>query len=544
MLPGGEIEPAGVPGLDRAAVVAVLRDPASWLRAVRATPHLCPGGDDARLEVWRSFAEEVLDLDPGRTRLLLHHRLPAGARAVAWPLDPPPLPIDRLAPLAGLWHAALARTPLSATPARVAPVPKAPEEIARLITGLARRGPLSGRPGWSVGRPVLGAERVLLPILGGAEPFSLVVEPAERAHLPAFSGRNLAAGVLGEGWAPDVVDALGRLVLALDREGLAFPVARDARRVELFLSSACNLRCSFCMESERISQRSFMPWDTLEARIRGYAASGVELVQFMGGEATVHPRFVDALRLCRDLGLRTYVITNLLAWGDRAFAEATAPLLDEVMVSLHAFGEEAGARVTGQRGWWGRFQRAHTHFRETTGASRIRASTVLSRRSAPDLDAIADLLLALRPQRWIMGNAVPISGARLDAVDEGLTLTELRALRPALAALHARCANAGCQLVFFCFPHCVLGPELWDSTHDDIVGDQDLSDDAPRATEQVNFWSRADYDVTARPVTLGRTRPPICAGCARRGRCGGHFTDYFERHGTGELRPVEASEQA
>ena len=42
----------------------------------------------------------------------------------------------------------------------------------------------------------------------------------------------------------------------------------------------------------------------------------------------------------------------------------------------------------------------------------------------------------------------------------------------------------------------------------------------------------------AAAVTLGRTRPEVCRGCARERVCGGHFTDYFARHGTGELEPV------
>ena len=431
----------------------------------------------------------------------------------------------RSAPLAEVWQAALPRAPLGsehADPAR----PRSAGEVAEVLVKAW---------GVPVGQPVVRPRRVTVPVLAGADRFALVVEPKEAANAPIAVGRHLAVSVQGEGWAPELVDRLARVVLALDRQGLAF--SPEGSRVELFISSACNLRCSFCVETERISQRSFMPWETVEARIRAYAAQGVRLVQFMGGEATVHPRFADALRLCRSLGLRTYVITNLLSWADRAFAEEVTPLLDEIMVSVHAHGKESGAFVTGGASWWTRFQRAHANLLAVRGSARIQAATVLSRHSAPDLEAIAELVLALRPEQWVMGNGVPIAGARLDTLDESLTLTDLGAMRARFTALHRTCADRGCALVFFCFPHCVLGPDLWDHTHDAELDDQDLSAAAAARTEDVNFWSRSDYEAP-RSVTLGRTRPAECSGCAREKRCGGHFTDYFARFGVGEIRAV------
>ncbi len=143
-----------------------------------------------------------------------------------------------------------------------------------------------------------------------------------------------------------------------------------------------------------------------------------------------------------------------------------------------------------------------------------------------------------------MGSAVPVAGTRGDVVSENLTLTELRAMQPRLLALSRRCAAAGCRLVFFAFPHCVLGPELWNDSHDLVIGDQDLSDAAPAELEDVTFWSRADYLERPRPVTLGRTRPPECHNCNRSSLCGGHYGSYFEEQGTDELRPMRSEETA
>ena len=309
------------------------------------------------------------------------------------------------------------------------------------------------------------------------------------------------------------------------------------RRVEFLIANGCNIHCSFCCESDRIGEHRFMPWSAIEANLRRFSSLGYDLVQFLGGEATLHPRFIDALSLARELGLSTYVITNLLRWRDPDFALQVGPLLDEVMISLHAWGADAGEQVTGSATWWSAWRSAAEGARRTL-SGRIRASTVLTRHSVDDLEQIGEELLRFAPHAWIMGNAVPTAGTRTDPLDDLLPLTELAALRPRLLALSRRCAEAGCRLVFFAFPHCVLGPDLWDDAHDLVIDDQDLSDSAAASPEEVTFWSRSGALPAPTPVVLGRARLPECRGCLRESLCGGHFSAWFSRHGTGGLRPI------
>ena len=398
---------------------------------------------------------------------------------------------------------------------------------------------LEVNPRWTMGRPFTAHRRVYFPVTDATRSFQIVVEDATLASQSEFRGRHLALRAQGELPSPRVVNELGQIVMRLDAKGLSFPAGgTDAKRVELFISSACNLQCYFCIESERINSRSFMPWETIEKHLRENAARGVQLIQFMGGEATIHPRFVDALRLCRELGMRTFVITNLLRWARMDFAEEVKGLLDEVMISLHAFGDERGTHITGHSSWWRLFNTAFDNFLEHRGEERVRIATVMSRSNVDDLEKMAALWVRARPERWIMGNAVPIDGTRIPSEDEALRLSELRELQPKFIALSQSVRAHGCRLIFFCFPHCVLGESLWDDTHDDVLDDQDLSDNAAGEREDVNFWSRAEYHEAPKPVTLGRMRPESCSGCERRSRCGGHFSDYFRKFGTSEIVPV------
>lgn len=310
-----------------------------------------------------------------------------------------------------------------------------------------------------------------------------------------------------------------------------------AARVELFISSGCNLHCGFCVESERIQHKTWMPWEEIQARLVAARRDGITLVQFMGGEATLHPRFPDALRAARALGLRTYVITNLLRWEDPSFAAAVAPYLDEIMISMHAWGPEAGQMVTGRASWWPAFLVAREQARATLRA-RIKGSTVLTRHNVDDLEDIGESLLTFRPTAWVMGLGVPVQAARWDVLDHGFRLDELHGLQPRFLSLSRRFRDAGSRLIFFCIPHCVLGPELWDDGHDDHVGDQDLGDGADGRTASVHFWSRADYLDGPGTVRLGRSRAEPCRDCTRRTRCGGWFTDALDRWGAEGLNTV------
>lgn len=340
------------------------------------------------------------------------------------------------------------------------------------------------------------------------------------------------------------VQELARLIVAVDRKGLPLRLGEPrARRVELFIVDGCNQECSFCCEATRIRRRRTMPWDELVARLDAAADEGIEVVQFMGGEPTLHPRFAEALASARARSLRTYVITNLLRWERRDFAEAVGPLLDEIMISVHAVGDETGRLVTNRADWWRRFQVAAANARETL-TGRVSCATVLSRHNLSVLDDIAGIVADFGAHTWVVGNPVPVLDSRIDPTMHTLSLTEQRALVPHLRALTADLERRGCRLVSFCIPHCILGPPLWDHTHDEFVDNQDLSDTAPADRARVTFWSKA-HDRTAEQstVVLGRRRGAACQECIRNDRCGGYFAHYLDTVGEHELTPVRPGDR-
>lgn len=396
-------------------------------------------------------------------------------------------------------------------------------------------------PAWTVAEPEFHDAAVVFVMANGAQAVRVRVEGHDAPGTADETGPNLRVVTLDDGGAPDVANALAKAIVAVDRAGRAMapppykqPV--DGSWRELFIADTCNLKCSFCCEAVRIGRGSMMEWSVLEQTLHRYAESGVKVVQFMGGEPSLHPRFADALRLSRQLGMRNYAITNLLQWRKPAFAEEVGPLLDELMISMHAVGEQAGESVTGRRTWWDHFQVAVENAR-TTLACRVYGATVLSKHNVGDLERIAETLVSLGARKWVMGNSVPINEAPLNSLEINLELADQRAEMGRFRELHAWTAERGCEMVFFCMPDCVLSPELWPASHDRMLHDQDLLGTA--AKDDVTFWSRTDFqEETVRNVALGRRYSEGCDGCVRKGTCGGYFQEYLDARGGDALRPM------
>lgn len=83
--------------------------------------------------------------------------------------------------------------------------------------------------------------------------------------------------------------------------------------VWLEITGQCNLRCTHCYANSKPTGThgtlTFEQWKAVIAQIQRL---GVGMVQFIGGEPTLHPHFADLVRLATQTGLQVEVYTNLL----------------------------------------------------------------------------------------------------------------------------------------------------------------------------------------------------------------------------------------
>src|SRR6476620_5599685 len=78
--------------------------------------------------------------------------------------------------------------------------------------------------------------------------------------------------------------------------------AANVRKHWVRAVTACNSRCVFCLDSDT-PRNVFLPFAEVEGELRrGRDELGAWKVIISGGEASLHPRFVDLVRRARELG--------------------------------------------------------------------------------------------------------------------------------------------------------------------------------------------------------------------------------------------------
>lgn len=259
--------------------------------------------------------------------------------------------------------------------------------------------------------------------------------------------------------------------------------------------------------------------------LRQQAKQGVEHVHFTGGEPTIHPRFIDILRLAKKLGMRTSIGTIGTRLADPAFAEAALPLLDEALFSLHGPDAATHDALTRRAGSFDRLMRAIGNARRRPGFQ-LFVNSVLTSHNLPKMGELAALVPALGAKLWVISNVTP-EGAGLDAYGAlTVRLSDVRAQAEAWVA-----AAQPAVVRFFGLPFCVLG-RAWTHANDLHWN--------PRVTVE---WATQPGKVVFDGVyswAPDRKRAPVaaCGRCRYQPVCFGVFEAYAERYGDAEVQPV------
>ncbi len=128
------------------------------------------------------------------------------------------------------------------------------------------------------------------------------------------------------------------------------PAAFKLRSIDLYLTSVCNRRCSYCFLSDGfLTSRSQMSYDMAEEIIKWGEQSGLEEVTLLGGEPAFYPDFAKIVLAARLRGLQVRTVTNgstkfRAALTDRSVAEA----FSRVAVSIDSPRQEDFDRLRGQ----------------------------------------------------------------------------------------------------------------------------------------------------------------------------------------------------
>jgi 7,8-dihydro-6-hydroxymethylpterin dimethyltransferase len=123
------------------------------------------------------------------------------------------------------------------------------------------------------------------------------------------------------------------------------------------LTNRCNLTCPVCFANANAAGYLYEP-DFATVRkmlqaLRDQRPVPCRIVQFSGGEPTIYPRFLDALRLAKEMGFsHTQVATNGIKFTDLEFAQQCKEAgLHTLYLQFDGVCDDVYRRTRGERLW-------------------------------------------------------------------------------------------------------------------------------------------------------------------------------------------------
>ncbi len=187
---------------------------------------------------------------------------------------------------------------------------------------------------------------------------------------------------------------------------------RPARKVITNLTYQCNNHCSFCAVGDRAPHHA--DTEVIRSALQRYRRDGFELLDFDGGEPTLHPDLLTLVADARRLGYRRIsVVTNgrRASYSDYARRLASSGV-DEVLVSLHAPSAERHDRLTHAPG---SFDQTVTGLSNLLGclpsAEDVAVNTTVVADNVSELGELAGALVRWGLRRWNLQVVTPFGRA-------------------------------------------------------------------------------------------------------------------------------------
>ncbi|ABD11907.1 putative Fe-S oxidoreductase [Frankia casuarinae] len=121
------------------------------------------------------------------------------------------------------------------------------------------------------------------------------------------------------------------------------------RNVYLYITEACQLRCEHCYMGERLERALKMPLPQITETLRTWRRMGGSKLTILGGEPTLHPNYIEAIRLGRQLGYEDVITTtNAQKPAARKFRQLEPADFAYVQVSLDGGSAATHDQVRGE----------------------------------------------------------------------------------------------------------------------------------------------------------------------------------------------------
>jgi len=307
------------------------------------------------------------------------------------------------------------------------------------------------------------------------------------------------------------------------RRGAARLGTLTMHRVDIKIGFACNNRCTFCVQGDKREHEPPRALERIIADLRVARAGGAQGVVFTGGEPTLQPTLLAAVRAASALGFGTIQVqTNgrRLAYRDycEALIEAGA---NEFSPALHGARAETHDAHTGAAGSYAQTLAGIANL--VALGQTVITNSVVTARNGSELPELARLLVEAGVAQFqfafvhILGTAaqnrawiVPRKSDVLPFVHAGLEVGRRAGVRSYTEAI----------------PLCLM------TGYEEHVAERIIP------STLIFDGERVVDDYTAYRRDEGKAKGPACPPCRSFGLCEGPWREYPQLFGWDEFRPI------
>lgn len=205
--------------------------------------------------------------------------------------------------------------------------------------------------------------------------------------------------------------------------------SQDIPAVNFHLWEPCNMRCRFCFApfqdvKQSILPKGHLPKDEAISVVDRLAESGFKKINFAGGEPTLCPWLSNLIRLAKEHGMTTSIVTNGSRITD-SWLDSVSGILNWIALSIDTVDQEK-LKYLG-RAIQSRVPITKRRYLEIVNkikrcGMRLKINTVVT--SMTWQDDFTHFIRLAKPERWKLLQVLPVKGQNDAHIDELAITTE------------------------------------------------------------------------------------------------------------------------
>ena len=295
--------------------------------------------------------------------------------------------------------------------------------------------------------------------------------------------------------------------------------------LSIHVTDLCNSACTFCVVASPFYTKNSVEYSGIVKFLEENADQGYDAVNLHGGEATIHPKFIEILELIDKLGYpEVHLQTNAIKLAEPVFAKKLADLrVRKFIISLHGDQPEVQDSQTGTPGGFVRTIRGITNVKEL--GAHVRTNTVITHVNLDRLTDICRLECDLGVDHINLSNMHPVGSAFFSRTSAMPTFERMRKhVYDSVDLVISR----GKMITLEGFPYCVIKDRI---AHQLNEGVREI-----RMLMRGHIIDNYDNFMSDAMRVFGEP----CAKCTVRSKCGGVYPQYIDYNGWNEFSAIAA----